>query len=342
MPGCWSYARRRRLRVQASAGGLRLGKKGQGLCPWTPSRETLLACFGRAACPTAITRAACLAAALALAACNPVSGPVDLFHDLEGGEIAAQRPPPPGAGQPYPKLGTTPPKPTLPAQAYRNGLSSQLLAERDRTERVAADTPLAALPPPPGAPSPPPAPAPGTLPPAAATFDAADTPPPKPAAPPAAPQAAQPGPPSGAPLTIASDPASEAGAPTMPAAPPPPAAFEGVPAEPAPTPRVLPAGLSPAPAGTQVFFADGSAVLPPNQTQALKDFLSHRRKQGIEVVGLGGAASDTPDGQAAAIELALRRARAVEHALEAQHVPASSIRLSANAFGRGAVLRLVP
>ncbi len=285
-----------------------------------------------------------MAAALVLAGCHdPLSTPVDLFHDLEGGEIAAQRPPPPGAGQPYPSLGSVPAKPTLPTSAYRNGLAAQLTAERDRTQRVAADTPLAALPPPP----PPPVPV-ATAPsdgavasgaPAAATLATAESPPPPSASlPVVAPVPA--GPAAGAPLTIASDPADQVGIPSLPAAPPPPATFEGVPAEPAPTPRVLPAGLAGTPAGTQVFFADNSAVLAPSQTQALKDFLSHRRKQGIEVIGLGSAASDSPDGQAAAIELALRRARAVEAALVAQHVPASLVRISANAFGRGAVLRL--
>ncbi len=303
---------------------------------------------------------------LALAGCSdPLSGPVDLFHDLQGGEIAAQRPPPPGAGQPYPKLGTVPAKPVLPAQAYRSGLAAQLLAERDRTERVAADTPVEPVPPPP-----PPQPvvaavptaapqaqmaadgAPGAPPPASATLDTAEAPPPqaapdpgKPAQPAAAntpaPAAAatQPGPAPGTPVTLAGGSADFAAAPTLPDAPPPPANFEGVPAQPLPTLRVLPAGTA-LPTGTQVYFADGSAVLGASQTQALKDFLSHRRKQAIEVVGLGGAASDTPDGQAAAVELALKRARAVAAALRAQRVPADAIRLSADAFGRGAVLRL--
>ncbi len=307
---------------------------------------------------------------MTLGGCNdPVAAPVDLFHDLQGGEIAAQRPPPPGAGQPYPKLGSVPDKPVLPAQGYRSGLASQLLAERDRTERVAADTPVEPVPPPPpkpvipagaadgvaaGAPGAGTATgAPDTAGPASATLDTAEAPPPaaprqparvvgaEPAAPAAAPASlpAQAGPASGTPVTVAGGSADFAAAPTLPDAPPAPATFEGVPAQPLPTPRVLPAGTA-LPKGTQVFFADGSAVLGASQTQALKDFLSHRRKQGIEVVGLGGAASDTPDGQAAAIELALRRARAVAVALQAQRVPANAIRLSADAFGRGAVLRL--
>ena len=165
---------------------------------------------------------ACLLAGCA----DPLAAPVDLFHDLEGGEIAAQRPPPPGAGLPYPQLGSVPAQPTLPNPAYRNGLQAQLTAERDRTERTAADTKLATLPPPPAAAPPPP---PAAAPPAAASLDTAEV-----AAttgarcPPALP------PPPTA-LVIEGAPAFIAGVPDMPAAPPPPAAFEGVPAEPLPT-----------------------------------------------------------------------------------------------------------
>jgi outer membrane protein OmpA-like peptidoglycan-associated protein len=290
------------------------------------------------------------AAAWSLAACHdPISAPVDLFHDLEGGEIAAQRPPPPGAGLPYPKIGSVPAKPTLPAPAVRNGLQAQLLAERDRTERVAADTPILPLipPPPPEQLSPallaaaPPA---GGQPAAAATLGAADAPAPKPAPPPAVvptpPASEDGGPAPGTPLTIVGAPIDSAGVPDLPAAPPPPATFEGVAAEPLPTPRALPAEVAPTPTGTQVFFPIGGTTLPASQTQALKDFLSHRKKQPIEIIGLGEASSDSPDGQAAAIAMALRRAESVAGALAAMHVPQSALRVGANAFGRGAVLRL--
>jgi outer membrane protein OmpA-like peptidoglycan-associated protein len=96
------------------------------------------------------------------------------------------------------------------------------------------------------------------------------------------------------------------------------------------------------PAGTTLVFGNGDAVLPPSQIQALKDFLTHRKHETIEIIGLGEAASDTPDGQAAAIALGLARADAVAQALTAQHVPQSALRLGANAFGRGAVIRLLP
>jgi len=45
---------------------------------------------------------------LGLAACT---GPVGLYHDVEGGAIAQKRQPPPGADKPYPNLAAVPPAP---------------------------------------------------------------------------------------------------------------------------------------------------------------------------------------------------------------------------------------
>ena len=126
MPGYWGHGRTRRSGVQDDP------------CVWR-----LNVC------------AAALLAGLLGGCSDTLSGPIDLFHDLEGGQIAAQRPPPPGAGLPYPNLGSVPAKPALPDPAFRNGLQAQLLAERDRTERLAADAPIQALPPPPPPPPPP-------------------------------------------------------------------------------------------------------------------------------------------------------------------------------------------
>ena len=48
-------------------------------------------------------------AAPLLAGCSSVFrssiNPVSWWHDMEGGEIAKQRPPPPGANEPYPEPG---------------------------------------------------------------------------------------------------------------------------------------------------------------------------------------------------------------------------------------------
>jgi outer membrane protein OmpA-like peptidoglycan-associated protein len=178
-----------------------------------------------------------------------------------------------------------------------------------------------------------------------ATLPAADAPPPPakpvPAAAPA--QAADGGPPLNAPLVIAGLPADEANLPNVPEAPPPPATFEGMAAEPAPTPPPpLPAHVPLAQQGTAVFFAPDSAVLDSSQGITVKDVASHRGKGSVEVEGHGQAVSDSPGGQEAALDLGLKRAEAVAKALEAEHVPANAIRLSATAFGSGASLKLAP
>ena len=142
---------------------------------------------------------------------------------------------------------------------------------------------------------------------------------------------------------IAGMPEAEANLPQVPDAPPPPATFEGVPAEPLPTPPPpLPAHAVPSANGTQIFFRTGDAVLDSSQTITVKDAAAHRGKGAIEVEGHGDAASDSPGGQEAALQLAIKRTEALTKALEAQHVPSGAIRISATAFGRGASLRLAP
>ena len=67
---------------------------------------------------------------------------VDLYHDLQGGVIAAQRPPPPGVNDPYPNLGTVPKRPAAADIAAEQRIADQLATRQrnaDRTERVAAD-----------------------------------------------------------------------------------------------------------------------------------------------------------------------------------------------------------
>jgi len=288
-----------------------------------------------------------------LAGCgsDPMNTPLDLFHDLEGGQIAAERPPPPGVGQPYPHIGTVPAKPVMPDPAFRNALRNELTAERDRREILAADTPIEKItpPPPPAPPAPvPAAPSPAAGAPAAApdaeettanaVLPGAEAPPPpaKPATP-----APPPAPPKDAALQLVGDPIDTPGLPLVPDAPPAPATFEGVPAEPAPTVSTMPRPLPP-PDGTRVFFPTGAATLPPSQMQTLKDVVSHRKAQTIEITGLGDAESDTPEGQEAAIDLALQRARAVADAFSALHVPQASLRIAARPYGRGAVVSLLP
>ena len=98
--------------------------------------------------------------------------PVSWWHDLQGGKIAEQRPPPPGADQPYPNLATVPPKPAEPDRAALANIANALIADRTNAQHIAAAAPIAdpsspsaspalfgsgTVPPPP--PPPPPAPA---------------------------------------------------------------------------------------------------------------------------------------------------------------------------------------
>ena len=61
-------------------------------------------------------RAVLFGGLLGMAGCE---SPVALYHQAEGGDIAALRQPPPGADLPYPNLASVPPAPTAltPAQA---------------------------------------------------------------------------------------------------------------------------------------------------------------------------------------------------------------------------------
>ena len=80
------------------------------------------------------------ALALWLAGCSsfPSSmNPVSWWHDLQGGKIAEERPPPPGADQPYPNLATVPPKPAAPDRAALTNLSNGLIADRTNAQHAA-------------------------------------------------------------------------------------------------------------------------------------------------------------------------------------------------------------
>jgi outer membrane protein OmpA-like peptidoglycan-associated protein len=300
-------------------------------------------------------------AATALSACgngSTVETPASWWHDLEGGQIAKDRPPPPGADQPYPLLGNIPARPVVPSNSFRQTVQTQLTQQRDDTERLAARTPIEFVP----------APPPGQAPVAAddtanATLPGADAaappqskaanpaaPPPNPPAPSTAPgatAAAMAAPPApGTPITVAGAPLDEAtpNLPPIPDAPPPPASFEGVPALPAPTPPPpLPAHTPPAQAGLPVLFRPGDATLDNSQMPTLHDAANHRGHGNILVEGHGDTTSDSPAAQQTALELGLKRAEAIAHALTHDlHVPQDRVRLSATAFGRDASVRLIP
>ena len=85
---------------------------------------------------------------------GPVGAGVDLFHDLQGGAIAQQRPPPPGRNDPFPNLGSIPARPAAPDIVAQQRLGDQLAAQRDAAEQAAAANPLTPRAPPPALPKP--------------------------------------------------------------------------------------------------------------------------------------------------------------------------------------------
>lgn len=117
--------------------------------------------------------------------------PVSWWHDLEGGEIAKERPPPPGATEPYPNLASVPPKPEAPDRATLENITNALVADRTNAQHLAEAAPLADPSSPSASPAlfgkgtlppPPPAPPPGAQT-ASANLSAAEAPPPAPTPP---------------------------------------------------------------------------------------------------------------------------------------------------------------
>ncbi len=307
----------------------------------------LASALAPAGAPTLVL-ALTLVLTLALAGCGgtgPVASSVDFVHGLEGGAIAAQRPPPPGAGQPFPNLGTIPARPVPLPPSARQQVADALSIDRTLAEREAALAPLplpapaaaaaaAAAPasPPPAAPPPDPNASTATMP--------ASTPP-------AAPAGATPAAPP-----VAAIPASVASAgppPTIPAAPPSPASIPGFAVPTEPPPLVLRLGAAPAatpvpqaaPGLVPIAFAAGSSVLPRDAYLALRALSVARHGRTIDVTGRGEAPSSLPALQAAALQLGLERAQAIAAALNVAGVPPSAIRLHAAAAGRGGWARLV-
>ncbi len=309
----------------------------------------MIAVFHQASRPVgqrqATARAIAAALALSLAACSQdLVGPaVDLYHNLQGGEIAQQRPPPPGAHDPYPNLGSIPARPAAPDIATQQRMADQLAAERDAAERAAAASPLPA--PPAGPPKP--AAAPPAAPSANANqvvVDAAPAPKPLPA-----PSPPSPAPPTASPLSpidaVAPVPAAIASGPlpVFAATPPPTPAGLGL-AVPSPPPAPLTRSAPPAPPApantVAVSFTPGSAILPPSAALNLRRFALAHRGVPLTVTGRGEAAGLAPDAQAAALQLALQRAQAIAASLAAAGVPAANLRLRADAAGTGGLATL--
>lgn len=277
--------------------------------------------------------------------------PVDWWHQLQGGPIANERPPPPGITDPYPNLARVPGKPTPTDPATRAGLMAQLASQRDHARLLAAQDPVVF-------------PQSGKA--------AVASPAPKPATPAATTTAAAPATPvadsdtSTMVLEAASTTPSvpRVAAPVTPAADPnPPAAFRNPPASSGPVvsgpipplPTAAPPlpnipGLpisQPAPVVERArpqahfVFAPGSAALPNSADDALRALATQAAGGPIAITAGGDAASNAPAVQGAALPLALRRTGAMAAVLIGAGVPSASIRAQALSPGREATARLV-
>ena len=268
----------------------------------------------------------------------PFDTPIDWWHQLQGGPIADERPPPPGIEDPYPNLGAIPARPTPPDAAARRTLSARLAAERDRSNRLAGQDPIPTMAPVPAKAGP--KAAPDTAPPMA-SIEAAQAKPapraqaaaPAPPAPAAIQAAASPTPPPRSQLAASG--AISGPAPALPTAPPPLPSIEGIPAAtraPA-VPKAQPQ--------VEAAFVQNSAVLRPESDAALRQLAARRFGGGVAILGGGDAPSALPDAQAAALPLAWKRARAMADVLVAAGVPISAMRIDAAALARGGIARLI-
>jgi outer membrane protein OmpA-like peptidoglycan-associated protein len=209
---------------------------------------------------------------LLLAGCSsfPSSmNPVTWWHDLQGGKIAEERPPPPGADQPYPNLATVPPKPAEPDRAALANIANALIADRTNTQHADAAAPITDPSLPSASPAlfgkgtvppPPPPPPPGT-PTATASLPAADAPsaPPSPAPPSPTQASAAPSPtPAPAKAPVA---AVQSAALPPPAASAPPAA-DATPAAPAAATPATTTPATTAPATTAPLAPPGASAQP--------------------------------------------------------------------------------
>ena len=298
--------------------------------------------------------------------------PIDWWHDLQGGRIARDRPPPPGATDPYPNLSSVPARPTPTDATTRRALTEQLAAERDRTQRAATRDPIVAA----GAPAAVAAAKAAAAPKAAPAGVASTAPAPTGTAPTRTTpgKAAVPGPPAGgvpAGTIPAAAPDDEPSKAVLDAATAPPATTRrsargapaigpgGAPLASGPLPE-LPAGAPPipqlpglpattfAPAPPRplpqavIAFARGSAALPDSADPALRALAARLAGGGMVVQAGGDADGAGPDQQAAAVPLGLARARAIRAALVAAGVPPAAIRIEAAGLGRTGSARLLP
>jgi outer membrane protein OmpA-like peptidoglycan-associated protein len=89
-----------------------------------------------------------------------------------------------------------------------------------------------------------------------------------------------------------------------------------------------------------IRFAPRSAVLTPPMQAALLTLVAARGAARIEVTGFGDARGASISAQAAAMPLALERARAMVVQLMAYGIPPTGISAGARALGSGGLARL--
>ena len=100
----------------------------------------------------------------------------------------------------------------------------------------------------------------------------------------------------------------------------------------------------PAPSAAQaaeIVFPERTSALSQPATGEVKAFAAKRGTGTISVTGYGDSSSSDPSAQSAAINLGLSRAESIVGVLKAAGVPGDAIRVSAEASGRGASLRLI-
>jgi len=281
--------------------------------------------------PQGLRQGAALAVllALALAGCErPLNGAIDLFHGLEGGPIADQRPPPPGVDSPYPYIGTTPARPLAADVAAQQRIADTLAAQRDAVTAAAAADPLKPIPPV----APPPKPPPADPNENRVVVDAAPSPPAKASAPASAGIDAVP---------ALAAPVESGPLPDIANAPPPgPSGFGITVPLPPPTPQIVAKPPASVPNGVAVAFTRGSSTLPPSANLRLRRYAMAHHNGQFAVIGRGDGGAKDADAQSRAVELGLKRAAAIAVSLGGSGVAPGNIHIRADAAGTDSIATL--
>lgn len=287
-----------------------------------------------------------------------VDNSLDWTQKMRGGIIATQRPPPPGANEPYPNVGLVPTTvPPMPSPEARALLTEQLIRDKNLTHRTEAanGTLTPDIPPPPSARltssknSAAPALAEGQN---GAVMDAATAPPQTEAKKILAPQSKAPAAPQQeAELAMPEVtgkaqalPVADSDLPQIAEAPPAVPSVAGINV---PSDALIPDEKTPDydladPTGTALHFMPGSDQLSAGQDSALIKLVGKTPQGPFYVRASGSSVSLSASDQADAVQLGLLRAQRVASQLIALHVPANAIHIRAESFGSGAHVSTTP